>query len=123
MKVIAAEYGVRPIVWTKARRFAPQGLRVLADLLERFEFADIAACVLDWSNVLQRQPDEAAKPVLIVQTVKFVDDKNLEVEVRIDVDDVFGGDEIDADNLVDIVHQLEQKTLTEMERYNGLQRN
>lgn len=120
MNVIAAEYGTRPIVLTNARRFAPQGLRVLADLLERFQFADVGAVVLDWSNVLNRQPDEVAKPVMIVQTVKFVGDRNLEVEVRLDVDDVFGRDEITAEHLVDVVHSMESKTLEEMEAYRGV---
>lgn len=117
MHVIAAEYGDRPLVWTKARRFAPQGLRVLADVLERFEFADVGAVVLDWSNVLERQPDEAAKPIIIVQTVKFVGPKNLQVEVRLDVDDIFGNDDITAENLLDVVQQMERKTDAEMEAY------
>lgn len=114
MKVIAGELGDRPSVLTRARRFAPEGLRVLADLLGRLDFADTASVVLDWENVLGRQPDEVAIPVIIAQVSKRVTSVTspnnvLTIEVRLDVEDLFGNDAITANHLVDIVQGMREK--------------
>jgi hypothetical protein len=115
MKVVAAELGNRPLVWTKARRFAPQGLQILADLFEHFEFADVASIALDWSNVLELQPEEVAKPVIVIETIKFVGEMRLTVQVRLDVDSLFGNDEVTANDLVMVIQNMESKTLEALE--------
>lgn len=121
MNVIGGEFGPRPTVWTKARRFAPQGCRAIVEALERCDFADVGAVALDWDNSLNRQPDEAAKPVIIVQILKFVDDtRRLEVEVRLDVEDIFSADEFSQGAILDIIHAMESKMLSELEAYHGL---
>lgn len=115
MKVIAGEVGTRPFLLTKARRFAPQGMQVLADVLENLDFADLGSLVLDWSNVLELQPADAVKPVLIIEAIKFVGDKRLTVQVRLDVDDLFGNDELIADDLYEIINSIKNKMLSELE--------
>jgi hypothetical protein len=97
-------------------------MRVLADLLGRFDFADVATVSLDWSNVLGRQPDEIAIPILYVEVVKFHADagnNKLAVEVRLDVEDLFGNDSITAQQLVEIVQQIRES----MERAIALRVN
>lgn len=114
MKVVAGEYGNRPALLTPARRFAPQGVRILADTFAGMEFADVASIALDWSNELGLQPDEAWKPVILVETIKFVGERRLVVSVRLDVEDLFGNDEIIAEDFVEIVKQMRDKTEREM---------
>jgi len=122
VNVIAGEYGNRPAVLSKARQFAPAGVRILADTLEHFSFADVGSIALDWSNALGLQPKEAHKPVIVIETIKFVGDRRLTVQVRLDVDDLFGNDEIVADDFIRIIQQMEQKTAEQVkERMNVLQ--
>jgi hypothetical protein len=78
------------------------------------EFADVASIALDWSNELGLQPDEAWKPVILVETIKFVGERRLVVSVRLDVEDLFGNDEIIAEDFVEIVKQMRDKTEREM---------
>lgn len=109
MQVIAAELGHRPVLLTKARRFAPEGVRVLTDLLSRYEFADAASIVLDWDNVLLMQPPEVAKPFVLVRTHNFVEGRRLDMEIRLDVEDLFGNDAAIAEDFIEIIHSLERK--------------
>lgn len=108
--------GNRPSLWTNARRYAPVGARELGEMLERFGFADFATVVLDWSNETGLQPEEAYKPVIIVDTFRHVGHRTLTVRVRLDVEDLFGNDEVTADMLLDVVSDMEKKTLSELER-------
>jgi hypothetical protein len=109
--------GERPMLMTKARRFAPQGMRILAELFEHLTFADSAAIALDWSNVLELQPAEVAKPVLIIETYKFFEDNyRLVIQVRLDVEDLFGADEIVAEDFVRIASAMEAKMLDAIDR-------
>ena len=119
MKVIAAEVGQRPAVMTRSRRFAPSGVKLIAETLGQFEFADEAAIVLDWSNVMGEQPDEVAKPVVFIETTKRVADKVLTVKVRLDVEDTFGRDTLMADDFIMIIRQMEDKTNDEVAYYLG----
>lgn len=113
MEVEVVEVGERPQVLTKARRFAPAGARVLGEVLGQMEFGDGAAVVLDWSNNLGLMPEETAKPVMHVRVVKrlpmFTERNVLYVDVRLDVDDVFGGDNMTAESIRDIVNELRDK--------------
>lgn len=116
MNVVAVEVGNRPPVFTKARRFAPQGVKVIASTLEHFTFADDALIVLDWSNETERQPADEHKPVVFISTMKKVGGRTLTVEVRLDVEDTFGRDEIMAEDFLTIIRSMEDKTLMEVER-------
>lgn len=122
MNVVAVEMGDRPIIMTKARRFAPEGAKLLAEVLGHMQFAEDGIIVLDWSNELGIQPNEAAVPVLVIQTGKHVpevDNRLLTVEVRLDVEDVFGRDEVTAEQFLDIIHQMEAKMNASIEQAKG----
>lgn len=121
MNVVAVELGERPVLFTNARRFAPEGVKVLAELMGHLEFATDGIIILDWTDQLNQQPDGAAIPVVIVRATKvfpeFGETNNqLTVEVRLDVEDLFGNDNVTASELVDVVHQVEAyflKTLSQ----------
>lgn len=119
MNVVGVEYGDRPAIMTKARRFAPAGVKVLAETMEHFKFADDGIVILDWTNELGMQPDEAAMPVIVVRVGKYVpeaDNRYLTVEVRLDVEDLFGKDEIIAGDFISIISSMESKMLSTIER-------
>jgi hypothetical protein len=104
---------------TPARRFAPQGVRYLADALSELEFADMASIALDWSNELGLQPEEAHKPFIIIETIKFVGERRLVVTVRLDVEDLFGTDEIQSADFMNVIEQMREKTEKELARDAG----
>lgn len=113
MNVRVAEVGQRPFGLTSARKYAPAGAAIIGEVLGAAEFADYAEVVLDWTNELRLQPDEVAKPVLMIATVRrFPDlsppDNVLTITVRLDVDDLFGNDEITAAAIHDIVREMEE---------------
>lgn len=110
MNILSFEVGTRPIISTFSRRFAPEGVKVLAELLGHMQFADDGVVVLDWSNETGRQPAEVAKPVVFITTLKKVGEKILQVEVRLDVDDTFGRDQITGEDFLVIIKSLEDKT-------------
>lgn len=116
MNVVAVELGNRPILMTKARRFAPEGVKLLAEVLGHMRFADDGIIVLDWSNETGRQPEDAFVPVIFISTIKRVGEKYLTVEVRLDVEDTFGRDEIVADDFLNIIASMEDKMNTTIER-------
>lgn len=109
MNIWAAEVGDRPLVSTRSRRFAPRGVELLAELLGHMEFADEGNVVLDWSNVMGEQPEDAWKPVVFVNTMKRVDERILTVRVRLDVEDTFGRDELVAEDFLVIIASMEKK--------------
>lgn len=118
MNVVAVELGERPVLFTKSRRFAPEGVKVLAELLGHMQFATDGIIILDWSNQLDLQPDAVAIPVVVVRTIKHFPDwgQSLTVEVRLDVEDLFGRDEITPAELLDTVHAIEAKFLATVEQ-------
>lgn len=122
MEVFAAELGDRPAILTKARRNAPQGVIAIAQTLERFGFADTGYVLLDWSDVSARQevPDSAVIPVLYIKASKRLQYEKqpwVNVEVRLDVEDIFGGsDDITATSIVEVVAEMERKMLGEIAR-------
>ncbi len=119
MNVVAVELGTRPFLMTKARRFAPEGAKLLAEVMEHMQFAEDGIIIVDWANQLGLQPDEVAIPVMVVRTSKTVPEaanKTLTVEVRLDIEDTFGHDEMTANILLDIVQQMEDKMLSTIER-------
>ena len=87
--------------------------------LGQFEFADEAGIVLDWSNVMGEQPDEIAKPIVFIDTVKHVGEKSLTVRVRLDVEDTFGRDTMMAEDFIMIIQSMEEKTNSEVAYYLG----
>lgn len=109
MIVETHETGTRPRLLTKARRFAPQAMHAMANYLQQRGFAGKVFLVLDWSNETGQLPPDAIKPVLYVQAVRDVEDKGqLRVELRFDVDDIFGSDSMTPTILVDLCHDLEE---------------
>jgi hypothetical protein len=113
MEVEVVELGDRPLTFTKARRFAPAGARVLGETIGQMRFADGAAIVLDWSNELGQMPDEVAKPILHIRVVKrlpeYTERNVLYVDARLDIEDIFGGDNMTAESIRDIVNELSEK--------------
>jgi hypothetical protein len=118
LNVVAVELGERPLLFTKSRRFAPEGVKVLAELLGHMQFATDGIIFLDWSNQLDLQPDAAAIPVVVVRTTKWFPEWNqsLTVEVRLDVEDLFGNDNVTANALFDIVQSIESSFIETVER-------
>lgn len=111
MNVVAVEVGDRPSIFSKARRYAPRGVKRLGELLGEMDFADNGFVTLDWTNSLKLQPDEASIPVVIIRASKRVPaivspDNLCTVEVRLDVEDLFGNDNITASILMDIVQSM-----------------
>lgn len=103
------ETGSRPLILTKARRFAPQAMHGMANYLQTRGFAGKVFLVLDWSNETGQLPADAVKPILYVQAVRDVPGKGqLRVEQKYDVDDIFGGDTMTPTILVDLCHELEE---------------
>lgn len=108
--------GDRPMIMTKSRQFAPEGVKVLAELLGHMLFADDGMVVLDWSNATGRQPEEVAKPIVFITTLKRVGERTLTVEVRLDVEDTFGRDTIMAEDFLVIIRSMEDKMNETIER-------
>lgn len=113
MNVVALELGRRPTTMTAARRFAPQGATLLAQTLEHMNFATDGMVIVDWENQTGLQPEEVAKPVIIVRAAKvvpeFATNNMVTVEIRLDIENLFGSDEITAANLLDAIQQMAVK--------------
>lgn len=113
MQVTVQEMGDRPLMFTKARRFAPAGAKVLGEVLGQMEFGDEALVVLDWSNSFGLMPDDAAKPLLLVAVRKrfpsMPPPNVLTIIDKFDVEDIFGGDNMTAESIRDIVNALRDK--------------
>ena len=116
MNVVAVEMGDRPVVFSKARRFAPEGVKILAELLGHMQFADDGIVVLDWDNATNRQPEDAHSPVVFISAVKQVGERFLTVEVRLDVEDTFGKDELVPNDFINIISSMEDKMTSTIER-------
>lgn len=113
MRVEVVEMGERPPLFTQARRFAPEGAKVFGEALELQEFADAALVVLDWTNELGTMPDEVAVPVLHVRVFKYLPEftirNTLRVDVRLDVEDIFGNDEMTHEVILDTINEMREK--------------
>jgi hypothetical protein len=105
------EAGVRPRVMTRARAASLLAAEKLGEFMGQRRFAQLALVVIDWSNELQRQPDEVAKPVMFLQLQRFFPDRGdqgayLNVEGRIDIDDVFRDGAVTRALLEDLINEL-----------------
>lgn len=124
MDVTVSEMGERPVTLTKSRRFAPAGAKVLGEVLGQMQFGDRAEVVLDWSNSFGLMPAEVAKPLLLVSVTKrfpqFEDKNILTVYDKLDVDDLFGGDNMTAESIRDIVNALRDKMEFAFEQRKGI---
>jgi len=119
MAVRVFEYGNRPAVLTRARRFAPEAARAIGEIMGQKRVGDLGIVVVDWCNQLGQQPSDIAKPILHLQVIKDYGDtgQSLMVESRIDVDEVFGApDFIDRSLLADLVQELYEKIASEEAR-------
>ena len=108
MAVRVIELGRRPRLQTRARQFAPQAAKALGQMFEQRRFGQVVGIALDWSNELGLQPAEAAKPVIVMTLSRHFPDKGawLDVQGRIDVDDVFGAGVVTRSLLEDLVNEL-----------------
>ena len=63
-------------------------------------------------------PDEIAKPVIHIRVRKrlteYAERNVLTVDARLDVEDVFGSDEISAEIMADLVRELQEKVEQQM---------
>lgn len=120
MQIEVVELGDRPGTLTRARRFAPAGARVLGEVLGQMRFADEGVVVLDWSNTFRLMPDEVSKPILYVRVRKRFPGLShpnvLTVDVRLDVEDIFGGDNMTADSIHHIITELVDKMESEYKK-------
>lgn len=120
MQVEVVEVGHRPLLFTKARQYAPAGARVMGEMLSELSFADIGLIVVDWDNTLGLLPADAVKPIMHIRVMKRLPQYSrgnlLTVDDRIDIDDVFGGDAMTAELIADVVHELNLKVDQEIDR-------
>lgn len=104
------EVGTRPVIMTKARRDAPQAAATMGRILGQRRFAELNEVVLDWSNELNQQPAEIAKPVMFMACTRAFPGRGyLTVESRLDVDDIFGADVLTLSLLEDLANELGEK--------------
>jgi hypothetical protein len=120
MKVIAVEVGDRPDLATKARIIAPQAAKFLGSQLEDKTFADIAEIVIDWDGDMHwsgsgPMPEELRKSIMYVWVHKYYPQINrwLKVDYNLDLEEMFGRDEAKAEDLFEIIENLETKVREE----------
>lgn len=125
MRVYSWEEGDRPVISTRARRFAPDAKRAFVNMLSGQDWADVGYVVLDWNGTiafvdgsgmshddpnlpaLDRRP-----PVMYIQAIKALPQLggSAVVEHIIDIDNVFGGvDVVTAADLSRMVVQLKDE--------------
>ena len=113
MKVDVSEVGARPTILTPARMNAPQGARVLADVIHDLDFADYCLLVLDWEkNVLA-----------VVATKRYPDiRRRADIDFIVDMDDAFTKDNFGlevAKNIVDHLREEFEKKDAEAKAMEG----
>ena len=123
MRVNSWEEGNRPVIMTRARRFAPQARRAFVEMLATQDWATYAYVVLDWTGRIafvdnhgQSQDGPALDtvlPVMYIQTCKSLPALGGTVitEERLHVDDIFGGTVVTADDLASVVLGLKEELI------------
>lgn len=102
MKVALAEVGDRPLIATPARINAPQGARVLVDLMSQVDWIDYGRVTLDWIG-------DGITPVMIVEASKVFPHGSITMKPwPIDIEDAFGLDNMTNGTLQDIVYHVEE---------------
>ena len=102
MKTVVRESGDRPTISTPARMNAPQGAKVIADLLADHDFADMSILTIDWEG-------DGFTPALIIDTVKWFPQfkgKRLEHHWVVSLEDAFGVDNFDNELARQMVNEL-----------------
>lgn len=97
MRVDVAEVGDRPLIATAARINAPQGAKVLADVLHDMDFADHCLLTLDWD-----------KGALVVSCAKRYPDigRRADIDFALDMEDAFSRDEFGKDVAIEMMDHL-----------------
>jgi hypothetical protein len=124
VQVVAYEVGDRPALLTKARMFAPQAAQAFAVALETQDWGHRAEVVIDWSGTIAFDgppPPEALDkllPVMYLQVIRAEPSMGgtLRVEQRLDIDDLFGGDNFTVTDVENIVAEMKRTVLDELER-------
>lgn len=113
------ELGDRPRLYTPSRTNAPAAGVQLARLFEQpgHNWADRVDIVIDWQNSLLGEDDpELQYPVMLIAVDKYVEGKgHLVVQSRLNIDNVFIGDTVSPETLVDIVEELRITTISKLE--------
>lgn len=121
MRVVSWEQGDRPSVMTRARLQTPQARKRLTDLLAAGDFADLGYVVVDWTGTIafidsngqsRANPDvlDTTRPVMYIQVIKSMPQYggSIASEHRLDIDDMFGGNDINGSDLIDFVGSLKE---------------
>lgn len=113
--VSVKEIGSRPIIMTPARINAPQGAKVLADMLHDSGLVDMALVTLDWEGDFfwdtennGPMPKELRKPVMFIYAAKYYQqvDKVAYIEMPIDVEDAFAQSNFSNDVALEIIDHI-----------------
>ena len=102
MKVAFAEVGHSPLITTPARHNAPQGAKVLVDMMSLIDWIDYGRVTIDWTG-------DGVTPVLIVEASKMFPHGSITMEPwPIDIEEAFGQDNMTNGILQDIVYHVEE---------------
>lgn len=119
MRVDAVETGRRPLALTKARMYAPQGVKVLAEILTTQNWGHRALVALDWQpEEFANDPAHRDDAVLRIYVWFAVPEKKryLEVNWVLDANDVFSSNDITRDDLIWVISGLEDKVRESLAR-------
>lgn len=112
------EVGSRPSLWTQGVENAPQAAVQLAKIFEQpgHTWADRADIILDWENsLLESDEEELHYPVMLVVADKYVPGRgHLIVQSRFDINNVFLGDYVSYETLLDIVEEFRIMTIQKL---------
>lgn len=121
MRVVSWEQGDRPSLMTRSRLQTPQARKRLTDLLAAGDFADLGYVVVDWTGTIafidsngnsRSTPDvlDTGRPVMYIQVIKSMPQYggSIAAEHRLDIDDMFGGNDITGSDLVDFIGTLKE---------------
>jgi hypothetical protein len=97
MRVDVTEVGNRPLIATAAKLNAPQGAKVLADVLVDMNFAEHCLLVLDWE-----------KGALVVSCAKRYPDigRRADIDFALDMEDAFQQDNFSRDIAIEMMDHL-----------------
>lgn len=116
--VTVKEVGSRPTFTTPARVNAPQGAKVLADMLHASGVCDRAILMIDWDgdSLWDTQskgpmPKEIKKPIFVVYADKYFSEVNryAYIEIPIDIEDAFGQDNFSNTVAAELVDHIRKE--------------
>lgn len=110
MIVEVAEVGTRPVVWTRARLNAPHGSKKLGELFSQQDWADKAIIVLDWQPEELQDSEVKHDAIVRIHIYKRVEGgRRLELHMNLDVNNVFGADQVTERELGWVTEEFKKK--------------